>query len=127
MEPLGFTLEQMSAAIRNIRPSAARRNVTEIDAARERLSAILVTPPVRREKLVRQLSMADEFIGLLDANLHGRRAEASGRSSGSRPSGLQRPPNGQFDVGDELHQEVRTRVMVSPWSANRMTMVNSSP
>ena len=70
MKPLGFTLEQMSAAMRDIealrRPDA---NVTEIDAARERLSAILVDATERREKLVRQLSMADEFIGLLEQNL----------------------------------------------------------
>ncbi len=70
MKPLGFTLEQMSAAMRDIealRQPAA--DVAEIDAAQERLSTILVEATERREKLVRQLGMADEFIGLLKQNL----------------------------------------------------------
>jgi MerR family copper efflux transcriptional regulator len=70
MKPLGFTLEAMSAAMRDIEtlqhPATAR---TEKAAAHRRLTAILDDAAERREKLVRQLAMADEFIDLLGQRL----------------------------------------------------------
>ncbi|WP_200950095.1 MerR family transcriptional regulator [Nocardioides sp. Root151] len=69
MKPLGFTLEQMSAAMRDLEtvrdPAAADRH----DVARERLVGILADAGERREKLERQLAMADEFIDLLGQQL----------------------------------------------------------
>ncbi|WP_200951165.1 MerR family transcriptional regulator [Nocardioides sp. Root140] len=69
MKPLGFTLEQMSAAMRDLEtvrdPAAADRH----DVARERLVGILADAGERREKLERQLGMADEFIDLLGQQL----------------------------------------------------------
>jgi len=66
MKPLGFTLEAMSAAMRDIEtlqdPTA---DATGKAAARQRLTGILQDATGRRERLVRQLAMADEFIELL--------------------------------------------------------------
>ena len=66
MKPLGFTLEAMSAAMRDIEtlqdPTA---DATGNAAARQRLTGILQDATGRRERLVRQLAMADEFIELL--------------------------------------------------------------
>lgn len=66
MKPLGFTLEEMSAAMRDIetlqRPTATHAERT---AAQERLAGILRDAGERRLKLMRQLAMADEFIELL--------------------------------------------------------------
>jgi hypothetical protein len=62
MKPLGFTREAMSAAMCDIanldRPSAQK------SVANQRLTDILDDATVRREKPVRQLAMADEFIDL---------------------------------------------------------------
>ena len=70
MKPLGFTLEEMSAAMRDIEalqdPSAAQPQQA---GARDRLAAILDAAAQRREKLVTQLAMADEFIALLGQEL----------------------------------------------------------
>jgi MerR family transcriptional regulator, copper efflux regulator len=70
MKPLGFTLEQMSEAMRDIealRDSlASKRHHAE---ARERLAAILADAAERRAKLSSQLSMADEFISELSREL----------------------------------------------------------
>ena len=66
MKPLGFSLEQMGAAMRDIEtlqdhgPASASGK-----AARDRLAGILRDARARRATLERQLSMADEFIDLL--------------------------------------------------------------
>lgn len=69
MKPLGFTLEQMSAAMRDIEtlrdPAAADRHA----GARDRLGRILADATGRREKLQHQLAMADEFIMQLGRQL----------------------------------------------------------
>jgi DNA-binding transcriptional MerR regulator len=70
MKPLGFTLEQMSAAMRDL--EALHEATARGGAAPEaelRLSAILEDAAARRERLVRQLAMADEFIDLLGQQL----------------------------------------------------------
>jgi MerR family copper efflux transcriptional regulator len=70
MKPLGFTLQAMSAAMRDIetlqQPVAAPAENT---AAHQRLVDILKEAAERRAKLVRQLAMADEFIDRLGQNL----------------------------------------------------------
>jgi DNA-binding transcriptional MerR regulator len=70
MKPLGFTLEQMSDAMRDIEalrdPAASERHHAE---ARDRLAAILADAAGRRAKLATQLSMADEFISELSREL----------------------------------------------------------
>lgn len=69
MKPLGFTLDQMSAVLRDLEalgdPAAADRP----QPARERLDGILVDAAERRQGLERQLAMADEFIALLNHQL----------------------------------------------------------
>lgn len=69
MKPLGFTLEQMSAAMRDIEalrdPDAADRHA----AARERLASLLDDAAERRARLEAQLAMADEFISQLGREL----------------------------------------------------------
>lgn len=70
MKPLGFTLEQMSAAMRDIevlRDGDADQE--RPDQARARLTAILADAADRREKLEAQLAMADEFIRELTQEL----------------------------------------------------------
>lgn len=70
MKPLGFTLEQMSAAMRDI--EALRRSDggdEPATAARARLAEILRDATGRRQDLARQLDMADEFIELLGEEL----------------------------------------------------------
>jgi DNA-binding transcriptional MerR regulator len=62
MKPLGFTLEQMSAAMRDIEILRDHDAADRHDGARERLRGILADAAERREKLGRQLAMADEFI-----------------------------------------------------------------
>lgn len=69
MKPLGFSLDEMAAAMRDIEvvidegPGAA--------GARERLAAVLADAGVRRQKLARQLTMADEFLQVLGSRLSG--------------------------------------------------------
>ena len=69
MKPLGFTLEQMSAAMRDIEalrdPAASDHHA----GARDRLADILADAAGRRERLERQLAMADEFIVQLGREL----------------------------------------------------------
>jgi MerR family copper efflux transcriptional regulator len=70
MKPLGFTLEEMSAAMRDIETlldSAVKGN--EATAARKRLLDVADQAAERREQLVTQLAMADEFIGILRERL----------------------------------------------------------
>jgi DNA-binding transcriptional MerR regulator len=70
MKPLGFTLDEMSAAMRDIEilrsPGAVVGRHLE---ARARLAELLGDATDRRSKLERQLAMADEFIELLGQQL----------------------------------------------------------
>lgn len=69
MKPLGFTLEQMSEAMRDIErlrdPSAARSHPD----AHRRLADLIAEAVERRNKLERQLGMAEEFITQLEVEL----------------------------------------------------------
>lgn len=64
MKPLGFTLEEMIDLLGVIdemkEPSGA-----DPEAIRERLNGFIRDTEQRREKLVRQVEMADEFLDLL--------------------------------------------------------------
>lgn len=66
MKPLGFSIEEMKAVMTDIEalrdPGTAAADRT---AARARLREVRAQAAERREKLVRQLEMADEFIGIL--------------------------------------------------------------
>jgi DNA-binding transcriptional MerR regulator len=70
MKPLGFTLDEMRAVMTDIdavrHPSAA-----EVDrsAARSRLGRVRQEAGERREKLVRQVAMADEFLEIINREL----------------------------------------------------------
>jgi MerR family copper efflux transcriptional regulator len=70
MKPLGFTLEEMSAVMRDIetlsRPSSEKGTA---DAARRRLEVVWRQAGERRARLVEQLDMADEFITLMGDQL----------------------------------------------------------
>lgn len=71
MKPLGFSLEEMKAVMADIeilRGSAP--DPADVAAARERLAAVQAEAGVRREKLERQLGMADEFIAILRREVH---------------------------------------------------------
>jgi len=70
MKPLGFTLDEMSTAMRDLetRPRSAPDQSGTVDA-QARLTQLLHEAAERREKLVRQLAMADEFIDLLGRQL----------------------------------------------------------
>ncbi len=66
MKPLGFSLEEMKAVMADLAVlRSADTTPTERAAAREHLAQIHADAHERRGKLVRQLDMADEFIGLL--------------------------------------------------------------
>ena len=69
MKPLGFTLEQMSATMRDIEALRDASATTLHNEARTRLAALLADAAERRKKLERQLSMADEFITQLGQEL----------------------------------------------------------
>ena len=66
MKPLGFSLDEMKAVMADIEalrdPDASTAVRTQ---ARARLAVLQDEARERRQKLVRQLEMADEFIGLL--------------------------------------------------------------
>ncbi len=68
MKPLGFSIEEMKAVMADIEllddPAA---DAEARSAAHERLGAVGEDAAERRERLARQLAMADEFIGLLAA------------------------------------------------------------
>jgi MerR family copper efflux transcriptional regulator len=72
MKPLGFSLDEMKAVMGDLEvlddPTA---DETARNAARERLAAVSREAAERRQRLVRQLEMADEFIGLLAARRDG--------------------------------------------------------
>ncbi|MBC2959047.1 MerR family transcriptional regulator [Nocardioides deserti] len=68
MKPLGFTLEEMRSVMTDIEvlrdPGAGP---AEREQARGRLEVVRADGAGRRERLARQLAMADEFIELLTA------------------------------------------------------------
>ena len=70
MKPLGFTLDQMSVAMRDIE-TLHQHGPDEAGAAdaRDRLADLLREAGERRARLERQLAMADEFIELLGREL----------------------------------------------------------
>ena len=69
MKPLGFTLDQMSAAMRDIEALRDPAAVERHRGARQRLDYLLAEATERREKLKAQLGMADEFISQLGQQL----------------------------------------------------------
>ena len=69
MKPLGFTLDQMSAAMRDIETLRDASTESQREEANERLKQVLADAAGRREKLGRQLAMADEFISQLNEQL----------------------------------------------------------
>lgn len=69
MKPLGFTLDQMSAAMRDLEVLADPAATDRHPAARERMADLLAEAGERRVKLERQLGMADEFINQLNRQL----------------------------------------------------------
>lgn len=72
MKPLGFSLDQMKAAMADIEILAGPAHDTAAkNAARERLHATQQEATERRRKLVQQLAMADEFIDLISERLAG--------------------------------------------------------
>jgi DNA-binding transcriptional MerR regulator len=79
MKPLGFSLDEMKAVMADIEvladPSA---DPSAQGTARRRLDATRRDAADRRERLVRQMAMADEFIDLVDARL---RQEPGARTS----------------------------------------------
>src|SRR4051812_16689613 len=70
MKPLGFTLDQMKSVMADIETlrSAGSGGVAR-GAASARLHAIRADAVERREKLVRQVEMADEFLALVGDQL----------------------------------------------------------
>ena len=67
MKPLGFTLDEMKIAMTHLELlRSPETSESARDAARARLVAVKEEACERRKKLVRQLEMADEFVGLLD-------------------------------------------------------------
>ena len=70
MKPLGFTLEEMSAAMRDIESLLDPEAGADAQGgARSRLDQVLEEAADRRVRLARQLAMADEFLGLLRRQL----------------------------------------------------------
>lgn len=70
MKPLGFSLDQMKSVMSDIENlDHADSDHSTRQAARKHLDEIKQEAAERRKKLVRQLSMADEFIDLIDDRL----------------------------------------------------------
>jgi MerR family copper efflux transcriptional regulator len=70
MKPLGFSLDQMKATMADIETLADPATVLSAkDAARKRLATTQQEAVERRQKLVQQLAMADEFIDLISGRL----------------------------------------------------------
>jgi DNA-binding transcriptional MerR regulator len=70
MKPLGFSLEEMRAALTDfetVRGTGAAQD--DVAAARARLVGVRAEAAERRTALAMQLAMADEFLGLLDGQL----------------------------------------------------------
>lgn len=66
MKPLGFTLEEMKDALRDLEGVGDPETSPE---ARDRLARLRTDAEERRDRLVRQLTMAEEFIDLLHERL----------------------------------------------------------
>ncbi|KQT89494.1 MerR family transcriptional regulator [Marmoricola sp. Leaf446] len=66
MKPLGFTLDEMAVAMRDL--EALRADPADT-TARARLEAVLDDAAARRERLVVQLGMAEEFLEVLGREL----------------------------------------------------------
>lgn len=62
MKPLGYTLDEMRAALEVV---DALAQSPQSDALLERLAALRAEAAVRREKLAAQVDMADEFLAQL--------------------------------------------------------------
>lgn len=72
MKPLGFSLDEMKAVMADIQALRDPHATTQVQAeARARLRGVREDARERRHKLVRQLEMADEFIGLLGRETQG--------------------------------------------------------
>jgi len=70
MKPLGFTLDQMAAAMRDIETLADEEvGEEERTLAQQRLVAVLADAGRRRTDLRTQLAMADEFIDGLQSRI----------------------------------------------------------
>lgn len=69
MKPLGFTLNQMSSAMRDLEALRDADAGSQREEAGKRLRQILADAAERRERLERQLAMADEFISQLNQQL----------------------------------------------------------
>jgi len=69
MKPLGFTLEEMSAAMRDIDALRSPKMDGGKANARARLAKLLKEARERRENLVTRLAMADEFIDILSGEI----------------------------------------------------------
>lgn len=67
MKPLGYSLEQMGDLLRALESANAHAGASA--DALEALSQFLTDATERREKLANQLNAADEFIGLLGAQI----------------------------------------------------------
>lgn len=67
MKPLGYSLEQMGDLLRAL--ESANTHAGASADALEALSQFLTDATERREKLANQLNAADEFIGLLGAQI----------------------------------------------------------
>ncbi|WP_413816802.1 MerR family transcriptional regulator [Microbacterium sp. BG28] len=62
MKPLGFTLDEMRELLEVVDALASHPDDSEL---RGRLASIQQEASERRERLTRQVAMADEFLGLL--------------------------------------------------------------
>lgn len=70
MKPLGFSLDQMKAAMADIETLANdHADAAERNTARQRLQGTQQDAAGRRQKLVDQLAMADEFLELVTGRL----------------------------------------------------------
>lgn len=72
MKPLGFSLEEMTEAMRALE---VLRDVTDVEQrtrAREHLAAVADDARTRRARLATQLAMADEFIDLVTGEIDAR-------------------------------------------------------
>lgn len=70
MKPLGFTLDEMKEAMTHLQVLRDRQTVeSDRERASAHLTGVRAGARERRENLVRQLEMADEFIGILDREI----------------------------------------------------------
>lgn len=70
MKPLGFTLDEMKAAMADLETlRGADASPADRELALAHLADVKTEAVERRQKLVRQLEMADEFISILDREI----------------------------------------------------------